>query len=348
MPPFRDLVKSLMLSNLAYMNQLEEITAVIGYPHVKFICGSLQGQDAQGYILLEGRTAYVIFRGTDNAKDMINDVEAVRLESVSFDDKIKVHRGFHLQYKSIKDELASYLDEHQMQYDEVVFTGHSLGGALATIAVVYYHHQSQSVTSTRPSQLKSIKAQTYGCPRVGDAAFGVYYQSCVSEENHWRVFNEGDPAAKFPSQTQVLNTDIYTHVGGNSLCLVGGVPTTYEVTQTDNNLSVPWDFFRQLDQHHTALYMQRLLQLADPTAVSRLTAPVVSSLAVHNDAATTLGSVSGKVAAELKQGTEQAVEGTAAVADDTATKSTHGADTGAGIDTNIAAPGPPAGGCVVC
>ncbi len=52
---------------------------------------------------------------------------------------------------------------------------------------------------------------------------------------------------------------------------------SFEVTQTDNNHSVPWQFVRDLSQHHTTVYMDRLLQLADPTLAPAPVPPATSS-----------------------------------------------------------------------
>jgi len=261
-PPYKELVKTLMLANLAYMDQAEEITKVIGYPQVKFICGTKEGKDTQGYLLHEGRHLFVIFRGTNSPLDFINDIEAVKWDSLTFDSNLKVHHGFHMQYKAIETQLNDYLNANHFKYDEIIFCGHSLGAALATIATVYYNYNNTDPKNpTATHYKKTVKVQSYGCPRLADAAFGLYYQSCVKPENHWRVFNQTDPAAKFPSQTTIFSDDIYVHVPGNALSMIDGDPISYEVQQTDNNENLPINFPAQLDQHHTALYMSRLLSL---------------------------------------------------------------------------------------
>jgi hypothetical protein len=286
-PPFRELVKTLLLSNMAYFDQIEDVTRVIGYPQVKFFAGSLLGEDTQCYVMFEGRTAFVIFRGTEDASDFINDIEAVRWASVTFDPNIKVHKGFHLQYQAVASALSSYLTEHAPHYDEVVFTGHSLGGALATIATMYYYWNNQDAANPASTHItKVIRTQTFGCPRVGDANFGQYYSKCLLPENHWRVFNETDPAAQFPSQTALLSSDIYFHVPGNALCVNGTSPVTCEVGQEDNGVSLPWDFIIYLGVHHTKVYMARLLPLADPSLnppppVATDPVPMVEEAQVH-------------------------------------------------------------------
>jgi len=252
------------MANLAYIDQIDQITKVIGYPQVTFLDGTSQGQDTQGYILREGRHLFVIFRGTENPSDFIDDMEAVVWDSLSFDSNLKVHRGFHAQYKAIETQLVNFLNQNHTKYDEITFCGHSLGAALATIATVYYFYNNMDPNNPSATMYaKKVKVQTYGCPRLGDAAFGQYYTLCVAPENHWRVYNETDPAAQFPCQTSILTSDIYVHVPGNALCLIGSDPVSYNVEQEDNEENLPIDFVSKLNQHHTALYMSRLLSLYD-------------------------------------------------------------------------------------
>lgn len=260
--PLKELVQSLMFSNLVYIDQIDEITRVIGYPQVTFLNGVPNGKDTQGYVLREGRNLFVIFRGTQDARDFINDIEAVVWDSITFDSTLKVHRGFHAQYKAIENQLNEYLMVNNTKFDTITFCGHSLGAALATIATVYFYYNNMDPYNPLATKYyKTVKVQTYGCPRLGDAAFGQYYTLCVSPENHWRVFNETDPAAEYPCQTSILSSDIYVHVPGNALCLIGSDPVSYQIQQVDNQQQLPVNFVKYLDQHHTALYMSRLLSL---------------------------------------------------------------------------------------
>ena len=53
----------------------------------------------------------------------------------SLDQNILVHSGFKTQYQSIKDKVRQYVSEKCDQYQprKLLITGHSLGGALATL-----------------------------------------------------------------------------------------------------------------------------------------------------------------------------------------------------------------------
>ena len=74
----------------------------------------------------------------------------------------------------------------------VVVTGHSLGGALATMLVA-------DLTANTP--LKP-QAWTFASPNVGDAAFAARYGALTTVS--WRIYNQADIVPYFPA-------DIFDH-----------------------------------------------------------------------------------------------------------------------------------------
>lgn len=121
------------------------------------------------------RTTYVIFRGTKDPVDVLTDInflsatftpmgwaeeegdgntkgtadflpfldpnaaqDQIQLMTGSDDRSgtLKVHGGFKIAFDSIKDRVADILETHDS--DNIVFVGHSMGGALAQLATVYF------------------------------------------------------------------------------------------------------------------------------------------------------------------------------------------------------------------
>lgn len=79
----------------------------------------------------------------------------------------------------------------------VVFSGHSLGGALATLAAVQFAKQYPDITVT---------CVTFGSPRVGNGSFAEMFNKCC--KGSYRFVNEDDPVPMGPTPLR------FTHVKG--------------------------------------------------------------------------------------------------------------------------------------
>lgn len=84
--------------------------------------------------------------------------------------------------------MLSAVKKAQAQYPtfKVVATGHSLGGALASLAAGYL--RAQGIT---------IDLYTYGAPKVGLQGFADYITS-TSKGQNFRVTHKNDPVPKLP------------------------------------------------------------------------------------------------------------------------------------------------------
>ena len=99
-----------------------------------------------------------------------------------------VHRGFRNIIMKLWDPIATVLEKIDKQ---LFFTGHSLGGALATLAA-----------SLRPP----CAVYTFGAPRIGDAAFA----QTLAGVPVFNVFNPKDIVTGLPPVSQKTR---FTHVG---------------------------------------------------------------------------------------------------------------------------------------
>jgi hypothetical protein len=91
-----------------------------------------------------------------------------------------VHAGFY----QADQNCAILLDGNVPPEKPVLFTGHSLGGALATLASYRYLRRSYHV----------LPVYTFGCPRVGNPRF----VNAMSELSLFRVTYAGDPVPHVP------------------------------------------------------------------------------------------------------------------------------------------------------
>lgn len=106
----------------------------------------------QGFIARSSDVMLIAFRGTDQLTDWLDDLD-VRPESRPYG---IVHAGFLAAFRRVEAQLKSALAGAGVR--RIWLTGHSLGGALATI----------TAAELRPQSFTGI--YTYGQPRVVDAA----------------------------------------------------------------------------------------------------------------------------------------------------------------------------------
>eukprot|EP01133_Synstelium_polycarpum_P013326 gene13326-15668_t len=148
-----------------------------------------------GYMGLsgDGRTIVITFRGTQGAslKNWITDLNIAKMTPYPAFPSARVHAGFLYAYSNIKSQVEQGLADAIAacpQCDRIVCTGHSLGGALAILAVADIYALIQDM---------EIEMYTFGSPRVGDVGFVEYFETVVLK-NYWRVVNHHDIVPHLP------------------------------------------------------------------------------------------------------------------------------------------------------
>ncbi|KAL9182905.1 hypothetical protein ACHAXT_004184 [Thalassiosira profunda] len=209
------------------------------------------------YRSLERRLICVSFRGTCAPVDLITDASIaqdawVEGEDVEKADTVKVHSGFRKSLQSISRRLKELMlaavapGEDLSEYD-VLVTGHSLGGALATCFVMdvaeygmdagrglpqlepseaWWNSIASTLTGKKvqlgapppPPRPKSLKMYNFGSPRVGNDAFCKKFDSMVSNgsiDEAYRIVNDQDVVTRFPRTVNalVLGNIGYDHCG---------------------------------------------------------------------------------------------------------------------------------------
>jgi hypothetical protein len=143
---------------------------------------------AQFVTLFDAVAAHLViaFRGTDDMGDAIDDLKAAMVDAPwPTADGVKLHDGVVGQYGKLRASVHEAVAGHMAgaaavggAVFHVSITGHSLGGALTTIAAA-------DVRTTFPAV--PVVAVTFGSPRVGNAAFAAHYKALVDKT--WRVAN---------------------------------------------------------------------------------------------------------------------------------------------------------------
>ena len=146
-------------------------------------------------ILLDDASLVVVFRGTrlhvhtlmDVAELVIINQSDLWIDSLFLPSVCqvggRVHSGFLRAFGDISGELDA-IWQTKAGGRKVWLAGHSLGGALATLAVAHLGRDAVQ------------GLYTYGCPRVGDAKF----TSVLPEMSHFRYVHRADWVAVQPPE----------------------------------------------------------------------------------------------------------------------------------------------------
>ncbi|GKV35330.1 hypothetical protein SLEP1_g43618 [Rubroshorea leprosula] len=144
-----------------------------------------------------------------------------------FKQEVQVHGGFLSAYDSVRIRIISlvklaigYIDEiaEPLHKWHVYVTGHSLGGALATLLAL---ELSSSQLAKR--QLISITMYNFGSPRVGNKRFVEVYNEKVKDS--WRVVNHRDI---IPTVPRLMG---YCHVAQPIYLAAGGLRDALETME---------------------------------------------------------------------------------------------------------------------
>ena len=132
------------------------------------------GQDEFAYNVVQDRGVTIIsIRGTDNAKNVLTDLDARPFKDRKLG--VQVHRGFRDASEKLKNDII----ENVPLEENIILTGHSLGGAIAQILGLWFEDDAYEV-----------QIYTFGSPSV------MIEQ--MWEDGHYRVYLENDPVPFLP------------------------------------------------------------------------------------------------------------------------------------------------------
>ena len=145
--------------------------------------------DVHGFIEYKNNKIIVAFRGTASITNWVNNIKFLKDPYINCK-KCNVHKGFYQSYKSIQKKVMLLVDVYRFANEnaDVIITGHSFGGALATLSAVELNQ-------------RGIKADlvTFGSPRVGDNNFAKYANQIIKGRS-LRVTYKDDIVTVIPPQ----------------------------------------------------------------------------------------------------------------------------------------------------
>ena len=159
---------------------LRELKSALAQADFEFVRAFNEG-DTQAFLAKRNadKVAVLAFRGTEANKwrDVKSDLDARFYKG---EGGAKIHSGFKGAYDQVREQVREAVDGLTGEFS-LYITGHSLGGALATIAA-------------RDLERDSLAAcYTFGGPRVGDEEFGDDIRAPI-----YRVVNAADGVPRVP------------------------------------------------------------------------------------------------------------------------------------------------------
>lgn len=131
--------------------------------------------DKNGAIVIFGfnheyESIFIGFRGSSNIQNWISNIQIKQIQPYD-DEQLYMEKGFYNLYYSMKDSIMYILDSLSVKYNtyNVFATGHSLGGALATVFAFDMMYMKDKYN------IKYVI--TFGSPRVGNEYFAQYFYS---------------------------------------------------------------------------------------------------------------------------------------------------------------------------
>jgi hypothetical protein len=200
------------VTKVGYARPIRDILNDMGYLLVKDIDVGFFWPSTQGYIAKsakfdsEGGDIIIAFRGSTSFGDWMTNFNG---DPVPFGDEETpdyeigmVHKGFLEAFNSVRDLIIKYVYPLVKlgKPCRVLVTGHSLGGALATLTMAYLMLDSFDQEDF-PENISQVRTVTFGNPKVGDAKFCEFVTEKMKENPKFsivRLYNESDPVPQVP------------------------------------------------------------------------------------------------------------------------------------------------------
>jgi hypothetical protein len=211
------------LAVLAYSDKDQIIWNDYGLELVKWI--EHKKSDTQGFVAIKDKSIYVVWRGSESKKDFQNDASIDKVPFINEGEK--VHIGFKYCWESVVGDtynaIDTALENLQGEATNIIVSGHSLGGAVATL-------YAYSIKNHYPHY--NIKSLTIGSPRVGNKVFKENYDK--SGIDTLRIVHNNDLVTHTPYiRFYHVNYQVRLDTNGNKL-------------QNDGSLKSLWLYLRSL------------------------------------------------------------------------------------------------------
>ncbi|HEY0793161.1 MAG TPA: lipase family protein [Chthoniobacterales bacterium] len=215
-----------------------------------------------GFIASQGDAAYLVIRGTQTPLEWFDDAS---IQPVPFNAGWgNTTVGFMAIHRQIFPEIYKHFSQRAAPPDRLFITGHSLGAALAKLAVadLAFHQLLGGI--------KTIKVYTFSGPRVGDSTFAAKFRELGLPA--WRVFNTEDLVPTLPLSTLTMdprNTLGLFESKIEMLLKLFLKETPYRFQHVDEPVAVTYQLNTIPDNHNLTSLYQHLQKSSSPADVVR-------------------------------------------------------------------------------
>jgi triacylglycerol lipase len=199
-------------NNDEWRERIKQEAVAWGFDSKHVYCFDNKG--SQAILLADGEKIIVAFRGSEELSDWVANMNRLMDKSLCKNYKVSLHGGFCNYLNKIwkpyndpkgrpeaKGIKAIVQEEMKDSPKSLWFTGHSLGGAAATLAAI------SCVWEAPPIEVTGV--YTYGQPRVGGLRFAKLYNEQLKLKT-FRFVNNNDVVTKVPTWAPLF---FFTHVG---------------------------------------------------------------------------------------------------------------------------------------
>jgi hypothetical protein len=183
---WRAAISSALASRLAY-EERDPVEATAKNRWGFQSCQFVSAVDTECFVAATPAVVLIAFRGTAGVADWVADLNFRGIARPYG----TVHRGFFHAFQDVQSQLLQILSAFPGV--PVVLTGHSLGGALATVAAAEWR-----------GQVSVARLYTFGQPAVGAGAFINFFDQHYANR-FFRFVNDNDAVTRVPPG--------YEHVG---------------------------------------------------------------------------------------------------------------------------------------
>jgi len=186
-------------SQISYGNadQIKNETSTWGFERGEFF----NEGGTQGFVAWDSKIVLVSFRGTKELGDWLINLNVMRKQNPP--NYGKVHTGFYDGFDCVRAQVIELLNEANADGKTIWITGHSLGGAIATImaAELLEEHKIDGIYPFAHPRVVNRRAQ---------GLFRTHYQ-----DRFFRFVNDDDVVPKLPALLKHVGTVLWFDKDGS-------------------------------------------------------------------------------------------------------------------------------------